>query len=137
VARGKKHDDTTRAAVMAALLAGQSVDEVARQYNLPQQTVSEWKAQIDPARFGELRFKKETDFGELLAEYLEETIITLQAQARFFRNETWLKKQSASDLAVLHGVQTDKAIRILECAERARGLRSDGEDMDPSVGPTN
>lgn len=120
---------------MAALLAGQSVDEVAKEYNLPQQTVSEWKSQIDPAKFGELRLKKEIDFGGLLAGYLEETITTLQAQARFFRNETWLQQQPASDLAVLHGVQADKAIRLLEAIERANC--PDVAALESAAGPAD
>jgi transposase len=117
--RGKQTDENTKAAVMAALLAGQGVDEVSHQFKLPQSTVSTWKKEIDQARFDELRLKKAERLAELLGEYLEETLTTLTAQTIFFRNATWLKKQSASELAVLHGVQTDKALRLLEAIERA------------------
>lgn len=107
------------AAVMAALLAGQGVMEVAEQFNVSQATVSRLKARLSDETLDEIESKKRTDFGELLARYLRETIITLSAQARFFRNETWLKQQSAADLAMLHGVTCDKAIRLLEAIERA------------------
>ncbi len=32
----------------------------------------------------------------------------------FFRDEDWLYKQDASELTVLHGVVSDKTIRLLE-----------------------
>ena len=40
----KHHEPEIRAAVMAALLAGQGVSAVARKYRLPESTVSRWKA---------------------------------------------------------------------------------------------
>ncbi len=108
-----------RAAVMAALLAGQGVTEVAEQLNVSKATVSRIKASISPDALKQLETKKEEDFGALLSDYLHETIVTLAAQARFFRDETWLSKQPAADAAVLHGVQADKALRLLEAIERA------------------
>ena len=123
--RGKKHSDDVRAAVMAALLAGQGVSEVAAHYKLPVETVSTWGRSVD---FAEVRTKKENDFGDLLARYLETTLTTLREQARFFRNPEWLAKQSASDLAILHGVLADKAFRIFEAAERAQQNQDDETD---------
>jgi transposase len=108
-----------RAAVMAALLAGQGVSEVAEQFKVSKATVSRIKASISPDRLKQLETKKEEDFGALLSGYLHETIITLTEQARYFRNETWLAKQPAAEVAVLHGVQADKAFRLLEAIEQA------------------
>lgn len=112
---------------MAALLTGQGVTETATRFNVSHATVSRLKARLSGETLNEIEQKKRTDFGELLAEYLAETITTLSAQARFFRNETWLKQQSAADLAMLHGVTCDKAIRLLEAIERAHLSASDGE----------
>jgi transcriptional regulator with XRE-family HTH domain len=120
--QGKQLTDDVRAAVISALLVGQGVAEVAQQFKLSKSTVSELKKGIAPEHFEQLRTKKEEDFGALLAGYLRETITTLSAQARFFRNEKWLQKQSASELAVLHGVCADKAIRLLEAIERANEI---------------
>lgn len=119
MARGKAHSDETKAAVMAALLAGQGVTEVATKYSLDPSVVSRWRKLIPTVQLQEVATKKEDEFGDLLAGYLRETIITLSAQARHFRDADWLKDQDAGALAVLHGVQTDKAIRLLEAAERA------------------
>lgn len=116
---------------MAALLAGQSVTEVTKQFDVSQATVSRIKARLSEKDLNDLECKKNDRFGDLLAEYLEETIITLKAQARFFRNETWLEKQPASDLAVLHGVAADKAIRLLEAVERANEIEEPEESQLP------
>ncbi|MBI4916861.1 MAG: helix-turn-helix domain-containing protein [Acidobacteria bacterium] len=117
---GARHEDQTKAAVLAALLSGQGVSEVARKYNIPKQTVSQWKHTMLPATsLEELSERTQVRFDELLATYLAETLTTLAAQQRHFRDPEWLKKQPAHELAVLHGVSADKAIRILEAAEAA------------------
>jgi hypothetical protein len=106
---------------MAALMAGQSIGEVAGEYRLPETTVREWaKGQS----FVEVRAKKERDFDELIGGYLEDILVTLSLQARAVRDETWIKQQPASEIAVLHGVLADKAFRLLTAraaAEEAAG----------------
>lgn len=115
---------------MAALLAGQGVCEIAKQFNLSKSTVSEMKKDIAPEHFEHLRSKKEEDFGALLKDYLRETIITLRAHTIFFRNEKWLEKQPASEIAVLHGVCADKGFRLLEAIERANVIE---DTQDPEL----
>ncbi len=107
------YSDETKAQVMAALLTGQSVSSVAREYNLPKGTVSAWRKR-DLEQVAADATQKGTPIDELLSEYLHESLITLREQAKFFRNEKWLERQDASSTAVLHGVITDKAIRLLE-----------------------
>lgn len=118
--RGKAHSPEVKAAVMAALLAGQGVDEVAGQYNLPKATVSRWGSSIGP-EMEQVGTKKRETIDQLLTDYLRETLVTLQVQQQHFRDLDWLSRQDASDLAILHGVSTDKAIRLLEAAERVNG----------------
>ena len=125
--KGKKKDEHTRAAVLAALLAGQRVTEVAQQFKLPHSTVSRLKATITPDKLDEVGRKKGEDFNELLGNYLKETLTTLEAQAKFFRDEDWLRKQNAADAAVLHGVQTDKAFSLFEAIERAAEAKAGAE----------
>lgn len=120
MAQGKAHSDETKAAVMAALLAGQSANSVAKEYQLPKSTVSRIRAQM-----GDLEpvgTQKQNRIGELLGEYVECNLITLKAQSEHFRDKTWLGRQPASELAVLHGVLADKTIRILEAAEAGDGI---------------
>lgn len=106
-----EHPPEVRAACMSALLAGQGVTEVAKEYDLPTSTVSRWKAKA----------RKEAgrtdDVGALLLDYLTENLRTLRAQAETFRDADWLREQDAGELAVLHGVMCDKSVRLLEAME--------------------
>ena len=121
----KRHSDETRAAVLAALLAGQGVSEVARQYHLSTGLVSNWKkAFLTSEQLEQIKAKSNDDFSSLLADYLREALVTLKVQVEFFRDNAWLRKQSAHEVAVLHGVTTDKAIRLLEAAQAADEQRS-------------
>lgn len=116
--RRRSYSEETKAAVLAALMAGQSISEVAEAYRIPEGTVKGWSAaQVQPDVTTSSTVKKE--IGELILEYLRETLITLVAQQRLFRDESWLRKNPASELAVLHGVSTDKAIRLLEALDGA------------------
>ena len=45
MATRKVHDPEVRGQVMAALLTGQGVGQVAERYKLPKSTVSRWKAE--------------------------------------------------------------------------------------------
>jgi transposase-like protein len=127
--RGRRHSDETRAAVMASLLAGQGITETARQYNIDASLIYRWRQQIPRDKVQQLqRQQHEHDFDKLLADYLAETLLTLRVQAEFFRNKEWLAKQDAHELAVLHGVATDKAIRLLEAVQ----LAHEPEDAEPS-----
>lgn len=107
---------------MSALMAGQSVDEVAGEYKLPESTIREWaKGQS----FAEVRAKKQRDFDQLVSTYLEEILVTLSVQARVTRDEAWIKKQPASELAVFHGVLADKGIRLLTARAAAEQASRD------------
>jgi transposase-like protein len=103
-----------RAAVLAALLAGQSVNAVATAYHLSRATVKAWRAAAGFAEHSAtVSQEKGEDLGGLVTAYLQESLITLQAQAKHFRDPAWLGKQPAAELAVLHGVLADKTLRIL------------------------
>ena len=114
----REYSDETKAQVMAALLAGQSVSAAARDYKIPKGTVSSWrKAALDRATGSAVESEatqKGTTLDDLLQGYVEANLETLREQSVFFRDGEWLKRQPASELAVLHGVLADKTVRILE-----------------------
>lgn len=114
MARGKPHDDTLKAQVMAALLTGQAPSYVAREYGVAEGTVHEWARQVRG-----VQTKKDVDLGALLNDYLRASLEALTAQAELFRDPEWVKKQSADDIAILHGVLADKVFRILAALEPA------------------
>lgn len=107
----REYTDETKGAVMAALLAGQSVSSVARDYEIPKGTVAYWNATVQriPTQKGDV-----ADIGEQLLAYVRAALDTLRKQMSVFGDETWLKRQTASEVAVLHGVLADKTIRLLE-----------------------
>ena len=118
------YDDATKAAVMAALLAGQAVNEVAKQYSVNPSTVRNWKnAQtLTDAIDQDQRY----EIGDMLLDYLREALNALRLQARHFGQTAWLDNQNAADLAVLHGVTADKALRIIEAlTERSETEQGD------------
>ena len=108
------YDDATKAAVMAALLAGQSIPQVAKEYNIPKGTLSDWRKLARTTARNDPTQKDGPTIDVMLRDYVNENLTTLREQAKFFRDTNWLSKQEASSLAVLHGVLADKSIRLLE-----------------------
>lgn len=115
-----KYSDETKAAALAALLSGQSIGDVAKEYKIPRGTIRSWKSrQANGESVATVATEKKIEVGELLIEYLRANLAALKAQVDVFSNPDWLKKQSAADAAVLHGVMTDKAVRLLEALSNA------------------
>ncbi|MCB9172334.1 MAG: hypothetical protein H6637_05360 [Ardenticatenales bacterium] len=104
---------------MAALLTGQSVSSVAKEYAIPRGTVAGWSAKVNDAGVSAVSNTKKEEIGDLLIAYLRASLAALKVQVEHFSDKAWLTRQTASDLAVLHGVQTDKAIRLLEALASA------------------
>lgn len=100
-------------------MAGQSVNYVAKEYEIPVGTVKNWKSrELKPATKSPVATEKKAALGDLILGLLEEELIALQAMTRAFRNEEWLVKQNAADAAVLFGVMQDKAFRKIEALDR-------------------
>ena len=127
----RTYSEETKAAAMAALLQGQSVCSVAKEYKVPKGTVSGWRKRAFNAANGVVgsATQKKERIGELLIEYISTSLETLKKQAKAFGNEKWLKEQEASQAAVLHGVIADKTIRLLEALS---GPEDDTEKLDNS-----
>ena len=121
MSKPKRHDPATKAAVMAALLSGQAAGDVAAEYKVPKGTVDAWRARMKQAPpLASLASEKRKQIGELLIDYLHASLTTLRQQQVVFSDEVWLKSQEAGELAVLHGVMTDKAVRLLEALGESR-----------------
>ena len=114
--KGKAHSDEVKAKVIAALLAGCGVVEIARELNLPQQSVSNYKRDIPEEKLGELRHKKGERIDDLVYDYLVQNLETLRAQSKVVSDESYINQQPAGELATLHGVIADKTVRLLEVA---------------------
>ena len=112
------HTPEEKAAVLAALMAGQSVNAVAKEFKVSRPTIRRWRVAAGLVEsMPMLNQQKAAEIGDLVIEYLRTMLATLTIQAEFFRNTKWLSKQSAAEVATLHGVSFDKAARILEALE--------------------
>lgn len=114
-----KYSDETKAAVMAALLAGQSVSQVAREYNVPRGTVAGWSSRLHQSGVPTVSNTKKEQMGDLLLDLLRQQVKALMAMLRAAEDPEWLKRQNAADLAVFFGVNYDKLARMIEALNRA------------------
>lgn len=113
-----KKDDTVRAAVMAALLEGQTVSAVARKLKLSKATVSRIKTAILPAQLKQTETEKRDKITVLIETHLETALgLANELATKTIKNDNWVAKQPAGEVAVFYGVLTDKAFRILEAAQ--------------------
>ncbi len=111
----QQYDDQTKAAVMAALLMGQSVSEVAKEYKIKPSTVRGWKSrQLNGEGVAIVTTQKREIIGALMLDGVEAQLIATKAMADVFKDPDWIRKQTASEIAVLFGVISDKTYRILE-----------------------
>lgn len=117
---------------MAALLAGQGVSEVASQYHLDISVVSRWRSAMPDDQLQLVASKKGEQIETLLYDYLTTTLNTLKSQSEIVGEREYVTKQPAGELAVLHGVMADKAIRLLEAAERASQPRPTPPALSPA-----
>src|SRR5690242_1280588 len=106
----------TKAAVLAALLAGQGVNEVATYYSIDKATVSRWKKAIPEGQLQQIATEKRERLVDLIEAHLTASLKGATAAAGQVHDDDWRFRQSAENLAVFYGVLTDKSIRLLEIA---------------------
>jgi transposase-like protein len=119
----REYSPEIKAQVMAALLAGQSLSQVAERWAIPEGTVAAWSARNKPTQ--ELASSKKSEIGELVVRCLRGELEMLLKQAEVLGDADWCKKQSASELGVLRGISYDKAIRLLEAFGRSEAETAD------------
>ena len=135
----RKYSEEIKAECMAALLKGQGLGTVSKQYDIPKSTIYKWKIkaqQVEPIEKepGKIE-RRESRIAILIGEYLEASLTTLKAQAEAFGDTDWLREQSASEVGVLHGIMLDKAVRILDAIERAGQQEDEREAVGENVVP--
>ena len=139
--RGKRHSDQVRATVIAALLAGQRVNEVAEKYKIDKSIVSRWKSKIPADELQRITEKSIEEFQELIAEALRSILKSLKFSADAIRSPDgwkWIQDNSPAEFATLVGVLTDKGFRLLEAAEynSEEGDRAP-DQLEGLAGPTD
>lgn len=122
----KQHSAEVKAAVMAALLVGQSVSSVAKEYNIPKGTISGWNRKVRGG-VAKIATQKRKPIGDKLTDLIYVQLDTLLTQHMAVSNPKWILNQSAADMAVLMGVTQDKLMRMLE----AFGSDDNTDDSTP------
>jgi len=112
-----QHSPEFKAKVLAAIAAGTSVLQASREFGVAPGTIRMWRsaAGITPV----VNAEKKRDLGVQIGDYLSTGLETLTAQLRVFGDPNWIKEQPAGELAILHGVISDKLVRVLAGLERA------------------
>ncbi len=113
----RAHPPEIKAQVLAALLAGQSVTQTAKDYDLNKSVVSRWRKAMSCDTLQLIATEKERTLDELLLEHVQENLKALSSLAKTFGNPEWSKRQGAAELGVVFGIVSDKTVRILAALE--------------------
>src|SRR3972149_2373910 len=113
---------------MAALLAGQSINSVAKEYHVPKGTVSGWHNKANRIVAGAWGVatvaadatQKQERIGGVVVDLFIAKLESQIALAEHVKDKRWLSQQDASGVAVLSGVSDDKLMRMLEKFDSAR-----------------
>jgi hypothetical protein len=122
----KAYPPEIRAKAEAMLLQGDTPKYVGEQLSIPEGSVKNWqralkKSDLIPAAVDTVPRSTLERLGDLVMSDLETGLETSKILKQLVRNERWLGRQSAHDVAILIGVIEDKNIRKLEAIERAGG----------------
>lgn len=117
----REYGPEVKAAVMAALMDGQSIRQIEREHGVPKSTVAAWGKETEGivVSVRDTLDTKKAQITELLVDLFVAKLESQIALAQHAGDKTWLQKQDASAVAMLLGVSDDKLIRLLEKYESA------------------
>lgn len=113
-----------KAQIVAAILEGQGVNEVADKYKVSNATVSRLKKALeeDVSDVTKDCNEKNKPIADLVIAHLKASLNAASNIANIANQPDWLSKQDAAELGAFYGILSDKAVRILEA------LEASGED---------
>ena len=112
----REYSPEVKAAVMAALMDGQSIRAVSREHGIPKTTVQHWGEELRGmvGRVPTVPSAKKEQIQELLIDLFIAKLESLIALSEHSGDKEWLQSQDASAVAMLLGVSDDKLMRLLE-----------------------
>lgn len=120
----REYSDETKAQVMAALLAGQSVNAVAKAYQIPTGTVKSWR-NAETSSVQRTSYDSERMLESLICVRIEAAITTTKAMVSVFSDSEWLERQDAYGLAVAYSTIVDGASSLLQLLDEAGAIDGD------------
>src|SRR5262245_5173576 len=127
--RGVAHPPELRAQVAAALLAGESLSQVARRFGVDKASALRWAAAVSSVEPTGARTRDE--LAELIYDAVAATLRSLTARAEVAGRADWIEKQSAADLAQLAATDWDRIIRMVS------GFRPVEPELPAPAGPAS
>jgi len=109
-----KHSEHVRAAVMASLLQGKTPGEITARCNVSKAYVSRVKKSISLELLKQVETNRGPRLEEMVFACLEGNLKAQLAITNAIGDATWIRKNTAADLAVLYERLGDKEARILE-----------------------
>lgn len=113
----KEYSPEVKAAVMAALMDGQTIRKVADEHGVSKSTVASWSKEAEDIVLASVQFVPDTKKERIKGLLVDLVIAKIESQIainKHIHDKEWLMKQDASALAMLLGVSDDKLIRLLE-----------------------
>jgi transposase-like protein len=134
-----------RAKVIADRATGASTSEIARRYGVSKAFVSRaWLesgsdlAVLDKPNLGvangNARTRDRVALAEQIYDTIEEFLSALRFQLRATSDPEWLKSQTAGDIALLLGSESDRAIRLLSGLRPTEQPEPVHEEPDEATG---
>ena len=111
--------EDVKAQIIAALLAGGAVNEVARKYRLDKSTVSRIRAGLSPEALQQVATEKRVRIDDILLECMQSNLEALKRIADASSERDYIRDQPAESVAVLYGQIAGVTIRLLEAASAA------------------
>lgn len=110
--RGVAHSPELRAQVVAAIVAGESISQVARRFAIDKSLVSRWAADATVAT-PHVYARTREELSALIYDAVSATLRSLIARAEATGRADWIAEQSAAELAQLAGTDWDRIIRMV------------------------
>jgi|SRR5262252_800458 len=114
MARGVPHPPELRAQVLAAIMAGTTISQAARDFGLDHGLVSRWvTAGVQPIAPEK---RQRTDI-ELIMTYFRTALEAMIVQAQVFGDPAYCRAQDADKLGIAHGILGDKLAGVAATAQ--------------------
>ena len=111
--QGRAYPAATRAAVLAAILSGASVSDVARAHGVDKGTVSRWAAANTTLATMRNRERDPETIAAAVYDLIVDHVRTMRAQLDFVTSTDYLKEQPAAAIAELFEVEGNVLLRLL------------------------
>ena len=129
--------EALNAAVVAALILGQSAPAIAQRFGLPVSTVRRWEKAYDISN----PIKRRDQLSDMLLVFIEQEIGALLTISMVTQDPEWIKKQPADVLAEFVSAKQDRMMSILAAFSKAQASKVQlqgeiiDEQTDHSSGP--